>query len=79
MKSTSQRVKSEIAKKLEINVEIINDQASLDDLGADELDQLEILMKLENEFEIDIDDDKFFSDNTVGAIVSLVDFILKGK
>ena len=79
MKSTSQRVKSEIAKKLEINVEIINDQASLDDLGADELDQLEILMKHENEFEIDIDDDKFFSGNTVGAIVSLVDFILKGK
>lgn len=79
MKTTSQRVKSEIAKKLEINVEIINDQASLDDLGADELDQLEILMKLENEFEIDIDDDEFFSGNTVGAIVSLVDFILKGK
>ena len=79
MKSTSQRVKSEIAKKLEINVEIINDQASLDDHGADELDQLEILMKLENEFEIDIDDDEFFSGNTVGAIVSLVDFILKGK
>ena len=79
MKSTSQRVKSEIAKKLEINVEIINDQASLDDLGADELDQLEILMKLENEFETDIDDDEFFSCSTVGAIVSLVDFILKGK
>ena len=79
MKSTSQRVKSEIAKKLEINVEIINDQASLDDLGADELDQLEILMKLENEFEIDIDDDEFFSCSTVGAIVALVDFILKGK
>ena len=79
MKTTSQRVKTEIAKKLEINVEIIDDRASLDDLGADELDQLEILMKLENEFEIDIDDDKFFSGNTVGAIVSLVDFILKGK
>ena len=79
MKTTSQRVKSEIAKKLEINVEIINDQASLDDLGADELDQLEILMKLENEFEIDIDDYEFFSCITVGVIVSLVDFILKGK
>lgn len=79
MKTTSQRVKTEIAKKLEINVEIIDDRASLDDLGADELDQLEILMKLENEFEIDIDDDEFFSCNTVGAIVSLVNFILKGK
>ena len=79
MKTTSQRVKTEIAKKLEINVEIIDDRASLDDLGADELDQLEILIKLENEFEIDIDDDEFFSCNTVGAIVSLVNFILKGK
>ena len=79
MKATSQRVKTEIAKKLEINVEIIDDRASLDDLGADELDQLEILMKLENEFEIDINDDEFFSCNTAGAIVSLVNFILKGK
>ena len=79
MKSTTQRVKTEISKKLEINIEVIDDRASLDDLGADELDQLEILMKIENEFEIDIDDDEFFSCSTVGAIVSLVDFILKGK
>ena len=79
MKSTSQQVKTEIAKKLEINIEVIDDRASLDDLGADELDQIEILMKLENEFEIDIDDDEFFNCNTVGAIVALVDFILKGK
>ena len=79
MKTTSQRVKTEISKKLEINIEVIDDRASLDDLGADELDQLEILIKLENEFEIDIDDDEFFSCNTVGEIVSLVDFILKGK
>ena len=79
MKSTSQRVKTEIAKKLEINIEVIDDRASLDDLGADSMDCLEILMKLENEFEIDIDDDEFFNCNTVGAIVALVDFILKGK
>ena len=79
MKSTSQRVKTDIAKKLEINIEVIDERASLEDLGADELDQLEILMKLENEFEIDIDDDEFFSCSTVGAIVALVDFILKGK
>jgi len=79
MKSTTQRVKDEIAKKLEINVEVIDERASLDDLGADELDQLEILMKIENEFEIDIDDDEFFNCNTVGAIVALVDFITKRK
>ena len=79
MKTTEQRIKAEIADKLEINIEVIDSKASLDDLGADELDQLEILMAIENEFEIDIDDDEFFSCSTVGAIVSLVDFILKGK
>ena len=73
MKSTSQRVKTEIAKKLEINIEVIDERASLEDLGADELDQLEILMKLENEFEIDIDDDEFFKCQTVGDIISLLD------
>jgi len=31
MKSTTQRVKTEIAKKLEINVEVIDERASLDD------------------------------------------------
>lgn len=79
MKSTTQRIKNEIAQKLEINVEVIDERASLDDLGADELDQLEILMKIENEFEIYIDDDDFFNCNTVGAIVALVDFIMKRK
>lgn len=79
MKTTEQRIKHEIAKKLEINVEVIDLRASLDDLGADELDQLEILMKIENEFEIDINDDAFFNCNTVGAIVALVDFIMKRK
>ena len=73
MKTTEQRVKQEIADKLEINVEVVDERASLDDLGADELDQLEILMAIENEFEIDIDDEVFNNCNTVGAICALVE------
>ena len=73
MKTTLDKVKHEIAKKLEINPEVIDSQASLDDLGANELDSLEILMAIENEFEIDISDSKFNNCNTVGAICALVE------
>ena len=70
---TEQRIKTEIAKKLEINAEVIDSRASLEDLGADDIDQLEILMAIEDEFEIDIDDEVFANCNTVGAIVALVE------
>ena len=73
MKTTLDKVKHEIAKKLEINVEVIDERASLDDLGADELDSLEILMAIENEFEVEIDDEVFNNCNTVGAICALVE------
>ena len=77
MKTTEQRVKQEIAKKLEINAEVIDSQASLDDLGADELDQLEIMMAIENEFEIDISDREAMKCKTVGDVVSLVENFFK--
>jgi len=73
MKTVTERVVKEIAAKLEINPDVIDIRASLDDLGADEMDQLEILMRIENEFEIEIDDDVFCNCNTVGAIVALVE------
>ena len=73
MKTTEQRIKAEIARRLKINVEVIDNKASLADLGSDEVDQLSILIAIENEFEIDINDYKFFNCNTVGAIVALVE------
>ena len=73
MKTTLDKVKHEIANKLEINADVIDERASLDDLRADEIDSLEILMAIENEFEIDIDDEVFNNCNTVGAICALVE------
>lgn len=70
---TEYKVKIEIADILEINPEVIDSKASLGDLGADKIDQLEILMAIENEFEIDIDDEVFNNCNTVGAIGALVE------
>lgn len=79
MKTTETRIKTEIAQKLEINPEVIDVRASLKDLGADALDEVEILMGIEAEFDIEIEDERFESCNTVGAIVALVESILKRK
>ena len=75
MKPIPETIKYEIAKKLEIDASVIDDKSSLESLGADELDKIEILMSIENEFEIDIEDDEFFNCNTISAIVALVEFL----
>ena len=54
-----ERIKQIIAEKLEISVEQITDDAKfIDDLGADSLDVVELIMTLEDEFEIEISDEE---------------------
>ena len=47
-----------IADKLMIDKDTIVGTATLQDLGADSLDLVEIIMKLEEEFGVEIDDEK---------------------
>ncbi len=52
------KIKEIIAERLDRKPEEVTDDASfIDDLGADSLDITELLMALEEEFNIDIDDD----------------------
>ena len=52
------RVKNVIAKQLRIDVDTISDDAAIvEDLGADSLDIVEMLMTLEDELDIIIPDD----------------------
>lgn len=52
------RVKAVLAKQLRIDVETISDDAAIiEDLGADSLDIVEMLMTLEDEMNIVIPDD----------------------
>lgn len=54
-----ERIKQIIAEKLEISMEQITDDAKfIDDLGADSLDVVELIMTLEDEFEIEISDEE---------------------
>ncbi len=52
------KVKKVIAEKLSVKLdEVISEASFVDDLGADSLDLVELIMSMEEEFEIEIEDD----------------------
>jgi len=56
--SVENKVKKIIAEKLGVEIEKVVTEASfVDDLGADSLDLVELIMTMEEEFEMDISDD----------------------
>ena len=55
---TLNKVTAIVADKLSIEKDIITRQSTLQELGADSLDLVEIIMKLEEQFGIEIDDEK---------------------
>nr|MBV6628859.1 acyl carrier protein [Oceanococcus sp. HetDA_MAG_MS8] len=59
MSNTAERVKKIIAEQLSVEIDKITADAKfVDDLGADSLDTVELVMALEEEFEIDIPDEE---------------------
>jgi acyl carrier protein len=56
--SVEDKVKKIIAEKLSVDLEEVMPEASfVDDLGADSLDLVELIMSMEEEFDIDISDE----------------------
>lgn len=72
--STFDRVKKVIVEQLDVSEEEVTPQASfVDDLGADSLDVVELVMGLEEEFEIDIPDEEAEGIRTVEAAVQYIE------
>jgi len=72
--STFERVRSVIADELEVSEDEVTEQASFtDDLGADSLDLVELVMRLEEEFEIEIPDEDAEHIRTVKDAVNYID------
>ncbi len=68
-----EQVRAIIAKQLDIPEENIKPESSLiEDLKADSLDVVELVMDLEQEFDIEIPDDELPLIRTVGDIIGFI-------
>ena len=68
--SVEQRVREIVAEQLERDVNEVTSTASLiDDLGADSLDIVELVMAMEEEFDIEIPDEHADRLQTIGSAV----------
>ena len=57
--SVEDKVKKIIAEKLSVDLdEVVPEATFVDDLGADSLDLVELIMSMEEEFDIEISDEK---------------------
>jgi acyl carrier protein len=74
MSEVAQKVKSIIAEQLGVKPEEVTDSASfVDDLGADSLDTVELVMALEEEFGIEVPDEDAEKMTTVGEAIRYVE------
>ena len=71
-----QRVKKIIVEQLGVNADQVTPQAKfIEDLGADSLDTVELVMALEEEFGHDIPDEQAEKLQTVGDVIKYVEDI----
>ncbi|HUV05875.1 MAG TPA: acyl carrier protein [Armatimonadota bacterium] len=77
--STFDRVKKVVAEQLDVNDEEVTTSSSfVDDLGADSLDVVELVMGLEEEFDIEIPDEDAEKISTVEDAVTYIEEKTKG-
>ena len=74
MSDVAERVKKIVVEHLGVDAEKVTPEASfIDDLGADSLDTVELVMAFEEEFGIEIPDDAAETIQTVGDAVKFIE------
>ncbi len=74
MEALSERVNSIVTDQLGVDKESLSPEANLlDDLGADSLDVVELVMALEEEFGIEVPDDDVENIRTIRDIVKYIE------
>lgn len=78
MASVDERVKHIIVEQLGVDEEEVKPEASfVDDLGADSLDVVELVMALEEEFGVEISDEDAEKLSTVGKAMEYIQTLAK--
>jgi acyl carrier protein len=73
MENVEQRIKKIVAAQLGVNeAEVHTESSFVDDLGADSLDTVELVMALEEEFECEIPDEQAEKINTVQQAIDYI-------
>ena len=74
MSDIAEKVKSIIVEKLGVEASEVTTEASFtNDLGADSLDTVELIMEFETEFNVSIPDDQAENIQTVGQAISYLE------
>jgi acyl carrier protein len=72
-----ERVKKIVAEQLGVKLEDVTSEASfVDDLGADSLDTVELVMALEEEFELEIPDEEA---EKISTVQNAIDYIVNNN
>ena len=73
-KSISEKVKDIIVEQLGVNPEQVTETASfIEDLGADSLDTVELVMAFEEEFSVEVPDEDAEKLQTVGNVIDYIE------
>lgn len=69
-----EKIKEILSEQFDVEAEEIAVETTLqEDLGADSLDVVDLLMSIEDEFEVDIPDEEVENIKTVGALVEYIE------
>ena len=73
----SDKVKQILAEQLSVDQADLTDNTSFDDLNADSLDVVDLLMSIEDEFEIEVPDEEIENIKTVDQLVKYIEANMK--
>jgi acyl carrier protein len=80
MSDISDKVKTIICEQLMVDPDDVKpDSSFVEDLGADSLDTVELIMEFEDEFSIEIPDEEAEKISTVGEAIAFLESLLAGK
>lgn len=69
-----EKVKAILSEQFDVEEDSITPDTSIaDDLGADSLDVVDLLMSIEDEFEIEVPDEEIDNIKTVGELVKYIE------
>ncbi len=77
MSSLEEKMKKIICEQLDVSeADVVPTAGFVDDLGADSLDQVELIMAMEEEFEVSISDEDA---EKIATVQNAVDYVKKAK